>query len=283
MRSITRTLWGARLQTILLCGLPYTNVQNTTLNEKFGVQAGVVPANNAIPRVKYFCIGNGGHRNLTGSDGTPYTSPIQHDPGDAALYRHVPFLLREPDNDLTVSERANYAMRKQIVVSGSNYIAYYLKRLNMTDVVPTINTNTVLDGVTTTTPYVPTSANLNPVPPAIPPTGVITTSGDYLSTSAVLRLDFTAQDVAELVNVAEIMYDNDLRAVISEIGLVAGVDQIVQGIGPGGGQISYSEAIAAQITTFISAYYSVGFSNQGFDFGLELGAIEPLLSVTTGP
>lgn len=281
MRIITRTIFGSRLQTAMLLGLPYTQIANTTLNEKFGIQSGVVPDNQAVPRVRYFAIGNGGHRNLVGGDGQPYTSPVQHSASDAALYKHLPFLLREPTSDLTTIERQRYALRKQIVVGGENYIAYYLKRLDLTGVVPEMKHNTVTDGVTTSVPFVPTGANLNPVAPTIPSTGVTSTNGDYLSASAMLNLNFTAEDVAELINVAEIMYDNALYAVISEIGLVAGVDKVVSTPAVGGGTFNYSEVVGAQITTHITAHYNVGFANQGFDFGIELGATEPLIGVTS--
>lgn len=281
-RIVTRTIYGSRLQTAMLLGLPYTQVANTTLNEKFGIQSGVLPDGGAVPRVRYFCIGNGGHRNMTGGDGQPYTSPIQHSASDAALYKHLPFLLREPANDLSALERTNYALRKQIVVNGENYIAYYLKRLDLTGVSPEMKHNTVADGITTSVPYVPTSANLNPVAPTIPSTGVTTTNGDYLSASALLNLDFSETDVNELINVAEIMYDNSLYAVISEIGLVAAVDKIVSAPVPvGSGTFNYNEVVGAQITTHITAHYNVGFSNQGFDFGVEIGATEPLFGVTS--
>lgn len=289
MKNITRTIYGSQLQEQLLLGLPFSLVPNTTLNEKFGVQSGVAPSTAAgeVPTLKYFCIGNGGHQNLIGADGIPYTSPVQHSPGDAALYRHLPFILRDPANDLDVTTRQKYAMRQAVVYNGVNYIAYWLKRLDYTNVVPQMLQNHVADGVTTTTPYVPTGANLNPTAPAIPATGggVVTTTGDYLSTSAVLRLDFSASDVAELVNCANIIYNNELMAVISEIGLVSGVDRVVTGIGAGGAQFNYLEAIAAQIATHMTGYYPVSYTNQGFDFGLELGSTEPLIGlsdVTTG-
>lgn len=281
MRIITRTIYGSRLQATMLLGLPYTQIANTTLNEKFGVQAGVVPDNQAVPRVRYFAIGNGGHRNLVGGDGQPYTSPVQHSASDAALYKHLPFLLREPTNDLTVTERLRYGMRKVIPINGTNYVAYYLKKLDLTGVVPEMKHNTVTDGVTGSVPFVPTGANLNPVAPSIPSTGVTSTNGDYLSASANLNLDFSAEDVAELINVATIMYDNPLYAVISEIGLVAGVDKTVSAPAAGGGTFNYSEVVGAQITTHITAHYNVGFSNQGFAFGIELGATEPLIGVTS--
>ena len=285
MKIISRTIMGSRLQTMLLLGLPYSAVANTTLNEKFDVQSGVLPDNptTTIPRVRYFCIGNGGHRNATGADGTAYTTPIQHSAGDGALYNHLPFLIRPVDEDISVVERAKYAMRVVQDINGESYVAYYLKRLDFTDVSPTMMHNTVVDGVTTSVPFVPTGANLNPTAPAIPATGVTTTNGDYLSASALLNLAFTAEDVAELVNVAQVMYDNEYYAVISEIGLVAGVDKIVTADAFGGGTFNYLEAIQAQITTHITGHYPIGYTNQGFDFGLELGATEPLIGVTTGP
>jgi hypothetical protein len=282
MRSITRTIFGSQLQEQLLLGLPFTMVANTTLNEKFGIAAGRAPDPGTMPHAGYFCIGNGGHQNLVGADGKPYTAAIQHSPGDAALYSHMPFLIRDPANDLDVTTRQKYALRQQIVANGNNYIAYWLKRLDFTNVVPQMQLNHVVDGTTTSTPYVPTGANLNPTPPAIPNpgSGVVTTTGDYLSTSAVLRLDFTAQDVAELVNVAKVLWNNELLAVISEVGLVSGVDAIATGIGAGNQQFNYLEAIAAQIVTHLNAYYPVSYMNQGFDFGLELGSTEPLVGIS---
>lgn len=65
MRIITRTVWGASLQTSLLLGLPYYPQENSTLNEKFDVEAGA-DLKGTIPHVKYFCIGNGGHRMIQG-------------------------------------------------------------------------------------------------------------------------------------------------------------------------------------------------------------------------
>lgn len=282
MKIIVRTAIGSLLQTTKLMGLPFQLVPNTTLNEKFAIQAGVAPDASMPPSMRYFCIGNGGHRNMTGTDGRPYTSPIQHSPKDFALYNHLPFLLRTPTDDLTVTERQNYALRKQIVVDGSNYIAYYLKRLVMTGISPQMTQSKVVDGDSTTTPFVPDSSNLNPVAPVIPPVGVTSTDGDYVSVSAVLSLNFSANDVAELINVANILYGNELMAVISEIGLVSGSDKVVTGSGSGGSSFNYNECVAAQIATLITGYYAMSFTNKGFDFGVEVGATEPLFGLQDG-
>ena len=280
MRKITRTIYGSKLQTEQLLGMPFTFVPNTTLNEKFDIQSGVQPSPGQMPSICAFTIGNGGHRNAVGADGFPYTSLIQHDPADAALYKHLPFLLREPSNDLTVLERAKYGLRRQIVVAGSNYIAYYAKRVNFDDVDVQLLHNTVQDDVTTTVPFVPTGANLSPTPPPIPAQGVVTTNGTYLSVSSILNLSLSREDVAELIEVARLMYDNENYAVISEMGLVAAVPRVVNVPAPGGGTISYEELICAQITSHLAAHYSVGYTNEGFDYAMELGSTEALVGVS---
>lgn len=278
MKTITRSIWGSALQTSLLMGLPHVAPANSTLNEKFNFLPGVKPDAAKIPTIKYFCIGNGGHRNAIGADGAPYTAPVNHRASDAALFRHMPFVLRTMDNDLSVTERAKYAGRRIEEHGGRNYFAYYLRRLDLTNTVPQMQHTTVNEGVATTVPYAPTGANLNPTAPEMPSAGVITTSGNFLSTSGVVKISFTEQDIAELVEVARIMYDNEYMAVISEIGLCSGVDKTTTGSGAGNTQFNYLEAIAVQIATFITAYYSMGFTNKGFDFEVELGATEPMLS-----
>ena len=279
MKNIVRTVYGSALQTSQLLGRPYTPALNSTLNEKFEVQNGVAIPNNEVPRLRYLAIGNGGHRNDAGADGQPITVPVMHRARDAALFKHLPFILREPGNDLDSATRGKYAMRKLITVNGVPWVAYYLKRLVTDNVNVTMMHNSVTDGVVSSVPFVPTGADLNPVQPAIPSSGAVSTSGNYLSTTAVLPLDFSSQDVAEVVQACKILFNNELYAVISEMALVSGVDKIVKGPGPGNSTIDYYEAIAAQVCAHISAHYPVGYTNRGFEYGLQMGATEPLIDI----
>lgn len=278
MKIITRTVWGSSLQSSLLLGKPHQILTNTTLNEKFQVQSGTPLPAGKSPILQYLCIGDGGHRNRTSADGRPFTSPINHRATDAACFSHIPFILREVTNDLTLTERSKYGLRVKETHGGRNYFAYYLKRMNLANVVTELLHTTVQDGIPAPVPFVPTSANLNPQPPEMPNTGVITTSGNYISVSSLIPLLFSESDVAELIEVAKILYDNEYMAVISEIGLCSGVDLQTTGPGPGNEVISYTEAVGVQVATFITAYYSMGFTNKGFDFEVEVGATEPLLS-----
>jgi hypothetical protein len=284
MKILTRTCYGALLQACQLLDVPFVLVPNTTLNEKFQVQAGVAPSTGEMPALNYYCIGNGGHANLTGADGFPYTTPLQHLATDAALYKPLPFIMRPLGQDLDPTTMQQYALRTIITApSGTQYIAYYAKRLNIASsgVEPSMTLNTTTNGVTSTQPFVPTSNNLNPTPPPVSSSGVVTTNGSYITSSAIIDINFDANDVAELINCCQILFNNELYAVISEIGLCSGVDQLVT-VPANGAQpaLTYNEAIAVQIMTHVTSYYSVGSSNQGVEIDVQIGATEPLYGAT---
>lgn len=279
MRKITRTVYGSHLQTALLLNLPYEPPANAILNTKFDIQADVGPADPDLkPSLKYMTIGNGGHGIATGAQGIPYTQPLIHRARDAALFNHLPFVLRTTDNDLDSVKRQKYGLRRMETHGGVNYFAYYLRRINYSsdDVAVELHYTSVENGAEETAPFVPTTQDLSPTAPDVDSTGVISTTGDYLSASAIIPIDFTADDVEELINVAKVLYDNPELAVISEIGLCSGVDRRVTGQAQGGASFNYLEAVQVQIAMFITAYYPVGYTNQGFEFKLQAGKTEPL-------
>lgn len=280
MKTITRTILGSALQSALLLGIRPQILPYSTLNEKFGVLADATLNEGEVPHLGYFAIGNGGHRNRTGGDGVPYTSPNIHSASDAALYRHLPFVLRPVDNDLTVGERAQYGLRVMETHNNLRYWAYYLKRISLVDVLPVIEHTVVSGDNEISSPYEFTMANLNPKAPELPNDGVITTSGDYLSTSSILKMLFTAKDVLELVEACRIKYDNEAYAVISEIALVSGVDRMATVAGNGNQSFNMMEVACAQVCSFITTDHRVAFTNSGFEQNIELGATEPMLSST---
>lgn len=278
MENITRTVYGSYLQTCLLMGLPFNVKDSTTLNEKFSIATGILPDITDIPRMKYYAIGNGGHRMSVGGDGIAIPQPVQHRATDAACFNHLPFVLREPAADLTAPERAKYGLRREETHNGTRYIAYYLRRLELAGVVPAMEYKTVADGSTTTTPFVPNASNLNPVPPELDSSGVNVTTGDYTSSTAKTTLALTPSEVTELLNVAEILYANDGYAIISEIALVSGVDKVVQSPSVGATMINFNDVIAAQVCSHINTFFPLKFSNNGVEILLDVGATEPLFS-----
>lgn len=284
-RIVTRTVYGAGMQTAQYMGKPYQVQENSTLNEKFGIQVNNLPSNDERHAVRYFCIGAGGHRVVTGADGVAYTTPNHHEAVDAACFKHMPFVLRETTDDLSQEQRAKYALRREETHNGRSYFAYYGKRLDLDTVEVNLQKTTVDGSNQTSEPFVPTASNLNPQPlsETADEDNVIEASGEYVSGSAVVTIDFNAADAEELRRVAQILYGDENYAVISEIALVGGVDRVVTGPGPGNNQINYTEVLAAQITTFIACYYQLNMQNNGFTFTADIGITEPLYALDSTP
>lgn len=278
MDNIVRTVYSSYLQTCGLLKLPFELKPNTTLNEKFNIQSGVSPTADQIPTLGYFAIGNGGHKYVTGAGGISVPEPVQHRATDAALFNHLPFVLREPVLDLSPAQRTNYALRKQVTYNGKSYWAYYLKRFTRDNVKASMEYRVVNNGVTVTSPFVPNSSNLNPTPPDLNSSGVNVVTGDYVASTAKFELNLAGEDVAELLHVAQVMYDDDAYAIISEIGLCTGVDKVVSASGVSG-NFNFTEVIAAQIATFVSIHSAVKFSSNGIQILLDVGSSEPLMNL----
>lgn len=280
MQKIIPTQLANFLQVSSYIGKVFEKVANTTLNQKFDIQPNANLPQNAVPSLKCFTIGNGGHSYVQGTQGIPLSQGIDHTSGDFGLYNHIPFVLRPINDDLTTAERLRYCLYKLIDVDGVNYHAYYGKRLDTTDSQIRMTKRTVSDGETVVEDYIPTEQNLSPTPPEIPNTGVITTSGEYLATSAIIPMPFTEADVKELYNVAQIIYGDSRYAIISEFGFCTGVDANVT-INTPGGQVTFNEVIACQISAIITGHYELVYNSKGFDFSLEVGAVQPLLGTGT--
>lgn len=281
MRTITRTIYGAAMNSALYLGKGYIPPEHARLNMKFGIQATTSPDTDLRHAMQYYCIGNGGHRVVSGADGIAHTSPNNHLATDAACFNHVPFVLREVTDDLSIEERARYALRRQETHNGREYFAYYAKRIDLDQVVINHRQTSVVEGSETTRAFTPTSANLNPRPleDSQTQTNVITASGDYVSASAVIEIPFNRRDADEFRNVARILYGDERYAVISEIAMVAGIDRTVTGPGPGNTNINYTEALDVIVTTFISTYYQLNMQNNGFTFTADVGITEPLFAI----
>lgn len=278
MDNITRTVYGSFLQTCTLLRLPFSKKTNSTLNEKFGIQSEAAVSIDEVPCVRYYAIGNGGHRNATGPDSTPITRVVQHRATDAALFRHLPFVLREPSDDLAGPDRAKYGLRREETWNGVRYIAYYLKRIPLSGVVAEMNYTAAQNGTSVTSPFQPDSSNLNPLPPELSPTGVNVVTGDYTVASARVSLALTTAEIAEVVNAAKVIYDDEAYAVVSEIALVSGIDRVVSAPGIGASVINFNEVICAQVVCHINTYFPLHVTNGGVELALDVGATEPLFS-----
>lgn len=277
MKSIVRTVLGAALNNAIITGLPYDIKEYTTLNEKLEINKdeSLTLSTSTYPQLKYFCIGNGGHK-VEVVEGITKIAPIQHKTTDFSPYNIIPFVLRQINNDLTNEERAKYGLRKLVTYNNTKYIAYYLKRLDYTN--SSVEMNNVIinaDGTKTTSPFVPTSDNLNPTPTIIDSSGTNVVTPSYVSVSNLIQIKFSEVDCTELKNVANIMYGDEEMSIVSEICLVSGVDKTMSSSTPGLSDITIKEVIAAQVDHIVTTFHSASINNLGFDIDINYGDENP--------
>lgn len=277
MAIITRTVYGAALQTAQLTGKPFNLVEFTTLNEKLNIQDTAVINGTEYPTLKYVAIGNGGHGIRNGGGNMAVPVPLQHRTSDAALYNGIPFVLRHVNDDLNSTDRERYALRRIEEHNGENYFAYYLRRLPVSVSEVQMQHKTVNGSTTTVIPFVPTTANLNPTPPDIDNSGSNVATGDYLTASLLVNFQLDSFDIQEIINACNIIYNSEDYAIISEIGLVTGIERNITTVGNGGVNINFDEVIAAQIHTHVSSFHALKFTLNGVNTTFDIGATEPLL------
>lgn len=278
MEQIIRTVIDAKLQTCLKLGLPFVLPEHSTLNEKLNIHNSVALGDSDRPIMKYVAIGNGGHKTETGGDGFGKVIPVPHRPRDTGLYSQLPFVLRQVSNDLTATERMNYRLRRMEVHGGTTYVAYYLKVLDLSTTVPQLELRSVDAGVTTVLPFAPTLSDLNPTRPPITSGTVLTASGDYVAATGKVPFVMSSVDIANLIDVATIIYNDPNYAFISEIALCAGVDKILPGEF-GSMTSSYTDCVGCHVTNFISTSYPVNFVSTEIRTNLNIGSVEPLLTI----
>ena len=277
MELIVRTGYGAKIQTSQLLGIPNVVEEYSTLNEKFNIATAYQM--NAVDeqKMRYVCIGNGGHAmEVSGNNSLPIPKPLMHRPTDAALYSHLPFVLRPVENDIDALTRQRYALRKVILIDNEEHVAYYLRRIDLTGVQAQMLLKNIENNIETTAPFIPTAGNLSPIAPAVNIGNSIPTTGDFVLASAPIGFILDTFDMAELQNAANILYGSEDYAIISELGLVAGVDKTISALDYTGASFNYNEVIAAQICTHISTFHAVRFSNGGINSNFDVGATEPL-------
>lgn len=278
MTTLVRTAVNAELQTAIYLNKQHIVHPFTSLNELHGIAANLAINEGEVPSLKYIAIGNKGHRSETGVDGITITKGVPHQTSDTGLYNQIPFVMRLPQNDLNAQQRNQYRLRKVLNVNGQDYIAYYLRVLDMSATVPRTELRVTTNGTTVATPFEFSQSNLRPSIPVIGTNQVLVTSGESIAVTAKVPFRISADDATELRNVATILYGNEAYAIVSELATVTGVDRLVSGE-VNGSPIQYYEAVGAQIASFISTYYPFDILRDGATADLDVGNVEALLSL----
>lgn len=277
--NVVRTALAGSLQSSQFMGLPQKKLPYSTLNQKLGIQADAEIPSDKLPVCRYVGIGNGGHDFVISANNRRKYVGLHHEPQHTALYNQLPFVLRTLDNDLSLAERAKYRLRRVEEHDGVLYLAYYLRVLDFTDVSTELELRHVENGITTSTPYVPTIENMNPVPPSLTAGSIVTTSGDYIASSTKVPFVMTVADIQEFQRAVEIIEGDAGFSLISEMVTVAALDATVSTVINGSPQ-QYTEAIGAQIMSFITTGFITEYHTDGIKMTIDVGNVEPLMKVT---
>lgn len=278
--NVTRTVYGAAVQTSLLLGLPFTFPEFSTLNQHLGIQQATLPSVNDKPTMGYYVWGNRGHSMIVGTDGIPLNDVVQHRSTDSGLFGQLPFVLRETNQDLTATERAKYVLRRQEEHNGVPYFAYYGRRLDKTNMSVGTYLSQIQDGVSIVNNFTPTQANLTPSPQQLSNSATNLINADYVSARARLNIAVSETEVAEMLNVAKVLYDDERYAIISEIGMCTGVDKTINATGFGGGTFQFAEAIGVQIAAHVAVFNPLLQTNTGVQIEMDVGVNEPLYALS---
>ena len=276
METVNRTIFSSHIQTCRLLDKPFTVLPNSTLNQKFNLFAEQVPATNEYPKLGYIGIGNKGTTYELVSGNYLLTTGIPHLARHASNYNFIPFLIRPIADDISAQERLKYRLRVPTTIAGVQYVAYYLRTLNLTNVIPTVELRNVNDGVITNTPFTPSLSDLSPEHPVLSNPDLNNPNGDYLVSTAKITFLLDQEDIINIMEACEILYGDPRYAVINEICLVTGIDKIQSGIF-GGTSSNYTDVIAAQVAAFISQNHILTDSTAEIEIGLNVGSVEPLL------
>lgn len=275
VKSSQLSIYGLALINAMLANRYYKVHKNTTLNEKFNI----LPTDHTpqgtidvpiFPRPKLFVLGVGG---------TPYIDNVgsykysQHSVLDAALFKHIPFIMRKVNDDIDQFTRQKYRLRKTLLVKGEEYYAYYAKVCDLIDyrnynfLVNKAGDNDILSIMN-----FDSDRYLNPVPvikPSDPKTVL-----DVNSVINRFKFEFRLieNEQKELKNVLNILELQDVTK-ITELGICHGYD-IPTTFG--------YESLDTQITYFVDIDLDVALdlnSTNRFQRNIELGGSEPFYNI----
>ena len=80
-------------------------------------------------------------------------------------------------------------------------------------------------------------------------------------------------DINEIIDACNILYNDPRYALINEIAIVSGIDRNLTY----NNTLTYTEVVCAQITAFISQYHALNQNTSEVTIDLDIGSVEPLL------
>lgn len=274
---VVRTISADYLSTHKALGLDFVPSPNSTMNQKFNIFPKELPRKGEYPNIRYLVIGRGGAKISTSTNGYPIPVQKVHRARDAALFDHLPFVVRRVSEDLNPVQRANYRLRTLITSkSGETYVAYYGKYLDVSNVTVNMELRHVENGKITTTAFEHNVGDLTPKAVEHSNINKNDPNADCLVVTAKVDAGLNDNDIKEIIHACSIIDGDSNSAILSEIGVASALDRRMEGIF-GTAKDTYVEAISAQISAFVFKYVLLDETMTNLDLVLDFGASELLL------
>lgn len=272
MESIVPTVYGSQIYNCSILDLPFYYQPQSTINEALSINSGAINYQQPYtPTLKYIAIGNGGHKIVNGNNGIGIPDPIQHLTTDANLYNILPFVIVPQTNDLTAEEQTNYALKTSRIINNVSYFLYYLKVIDTSNLSLVTTINSTVNNETVAQPFVPGIANIYPTPPNLSNNGNYQLVPNTVKNSINVNFLLNSTDIANFLNVVEIVPEAYNIGIISEIALCTGVwDSLL------------NDVIGVQPAIFIDTFFPLAFNMNQLNYQFSIGNTQALYQLTNG-
>lgn len=273
VKTSVRTVYGSLVMNALRWNTKLRILPNSTLNQKFKVQADALPYDTEKVTTQYFVLG------VNGLEYVPFQDMYMREwryysPTQAALYRHIPLVMRRLTEPLSIEERKDLRLRTIESHNGVDYECWYARLTGHNDTPAEVEKRTEINGVISPDAWSPSLNDLNPNPQQLPPDSPVENGRTYQAVTKKFQIHLSPGDIQELLNSAQIKFGDANLANITELGICSGVDRRVPG-DFNGIQQNYVEAIYTQINDFMRVDFSAADSLAGKDLELDAGTSEP--------
>lgn len=280
MESVTRTIYAAHNQMCARNRQSILPFPGSTLNEKFNVTAVGENVYTNLPTDSYLAIGKGGAL-YTSSGNTISVVPKKHLATHCSLYDHMPFIARRVSEDLTSLTGADdYRLRVVKDIDGVAYAFYFLRVIDTTGMVTSLERRTVSNGTFTSVAFTPSVSDKTPSLPAVSELNVVNPVSGYLISTATVTVTLSNEDIGEIISACDLYFaDEDKPAsvpfVVNELAIVSGVEKNVR-ITIGSLPVSRKEVGDAQISTFIYKFFSLKEDSADISLSFDMGSSTPI-------
>ena len=254
-----RTLFFNALTISALTGSDLDIPANTTLNEYHAVGTRYYVE---LPKVSYFTVGQRAFPR------TLFNESKYHLPKHGNVYKPLPIRFMRLDDDLKLTDKLSYRLRKVMTLNGIDYVAYYMKVLTSEGNGRYLNVEVGIDGTEEISFFNNIDTEILRPTKKQDLSKITADTFQSIGFTKPSLISLTSQEFEEMQLASQALYEEDLD--ITEFLICSGDDQPLQD--------GSMESNAVQAAVFIEREFPIDFKYaDDFSFAFELGGIDLML------